>query len=465
MFSRTKIAAALLVSFLVTAGVGCAAGVKAPPASAKALTLNYWRVLDDADAFDEIINEYRKLHPNVTINYRKLRLEEYENELLNALAEDRGPDILAIHNTWVRGYQVKLLPMPKSLKLAFRETQGTIQKTQVWVEKTVPALTVAQVKNAFVEQVAADAVINAATNDPKEGLVPQIYGLPLALDTMVLYYNKDVMNAAGIPVPAQSWQEFQSHVKRLTRYDDQGKLLRPAVGIGTSRNVERSFDILSLLMMQNGVVMTDENGFPTFHKTPERLQSRPTPPQEEALIFYTDFANPAKETFTWDDTQPNSFDAFAAGKTGYFLGYAYHLPRIRSQAPKLNLGITAIPQIDPEFKVNYANYWLEAVSRKTKHPNEAWDFLQFAANANRAKSYLAKTGKPTALRSLVDTQLNEADLAPFVSQVLTAKSWYKGKNIRATEAAFADMIDAVLRGTEPSRALRFAVDAVSQTVR
>ncbi len=39
--------------------------------------------------------------------------------------------------------------------------------------------------------------------------------------------------------------------------------------------------------------------------------------------------------------------ASIAGKTGYFFGYAYHLPRIRAQAPKLNFGVTGIPQIDP----------------------------------------------------------------------------------------------------------------------
>ena len=460
---RTRLAGFLLLATLVVTGQGCfAPGVQAPPAASKPVTLNYWRVLDNSDAFDEIIAGYRALHPNVTINYRKLRLEEYERELLNALAEDRGPDIISLHNTWIHSYQSKLLPAPANVKLAFREVQG-VQKTQVWVEKTLPVISPSQVKNQFVDQVGRDVVIKGVGSDPKLGLVDQLYGLPLSLDTMVLYYNKDVLNASGIPTPAQDWAEFQDHVKRMTRYD-QGKLVKPAAGIGTSRNVERSFDILSLLMMQNGAVMTDANGLPTFHRMPVNLEREITP-AVEALIFYTDYANPSKEVFTWDDAQPNSYDAFIAGKTGYFFGYAYHLPRIRSQAPKLNFGVTGIPQIDPAAKVNYANYWVESVSKKTAYPELAWDFVQFAANAERAKTYLAKTAKPTALRSLVNEQLNDPDLGVFAAQVLTAKSWYQGINIAASEAAFNEMIDSTLQGAEPERAVNLAAQTVSQTVR
>lgn len=464
MFKRLKNALALLSVFALV-GVGCSPSIAPAPASSKPLTLEYWSVVDDFDAFEDIVKAYRTIHPNISINYRKFRIEEYETELLNALAEDRGPDILSIHNTWMPAYQTKLQPMPGQLRLAFRELQGTIQPKPVWVEKIVAGMSPGQLRNAFVDQVAADAIMLGETEDPKAGLVEQIYGLPLALDSMALYYNRDVLNAAGIPTPAQNWSEFQDHVKRGTSYDEQGKLTRPFAGIGTAHNVERSFDILSLLMMQNGAEMTDSNGFPRFHRMPESITDREFAPGTEALIFYTDFANPTKEVFTWDATQPNSFDAFIAGKTGYFFGYSYHLDRIRAQAPKLNFGVTSIPQIDPNLRTNYANYWLETVSRKTEHPNEAWDFVKFMTNADNAKSYLARTGKPTALRGLINTQLSDDDLAPFAEQTLTAKSWYRGKNIQATEAAFADMIQELLAGGEPRKVMSRAADVVGQTFR
>lgn len=464
MFKRLKNAFAILSLFALV-GVGCSPSVTPAPASSQPLTLEYWSVVDDFDAFEDIVAAYRAIHPNISINYRKFRLEEYETELLNALAEDRGPDILSIHNTWMPAYQTKLLPMPAQLRLAFRELQGTIQPRPVWVEKIVPGISPGQVRNNFVDQIARDAVLLTPSEEQRNQLVEQVHGLPLALDSMALYFNRDVLNAAGIPTPAQNWSEFQDHVKRGTRYDEQGKLVRPFAGIGTANNVERSFDLLSLLMMQNGAEMTDDNGFPRFHRIPEGMTDREFAPGTEALIFYTDFANPAKEVFTWDDTQPNSFDAFIAGKTGYFFGYSYHLNRIRAQAPKLNFGVTSIPQIDPNLRTNYANYWLETVSRKSEHPNEAWDFVQFMTNADSVKSYLARTGKPTALRSLINTQLADDDLAAFAEQTLTARSWYRGKNIQATESAFADMIVELLAGGDPRNIMNRAADVVGQTFR
>ncbi len=461
---RARFASIVLLAVLVVSGAGCLSSkLQAPPESSKPLTLTYWRVIDDGDAFDEIFNAYRALHPNVSFTYRKLRLEEYERELIDALAEDRGPDLISLHNDWIRAYQSKLLPAPASVKMSFREVQG-IQKNPVWVEKTLPVISPGQVRDQFVDQIGRDVIVKGQSSDPKKGIIDQVWGLPMALDTMVLYYNKDVLNGSGIPTAATTWAEFQDHVKRLTRYDAQGKLVKPAVGIGASKNVERSFDLLSVLMMQNGAQMTDANGMPTFHRTPPDL-TRDTPPGAEALIFYTDFANPSKEVFTWDDTQPNSYDAFVSGKTAYFFGYSYHLGRIRAQAPKLNFSVTNIPQIDPAAKVNYANYWVEAVSKKSKYPDAAWDFLQFAAKADQAKLYLAKTAKPTALRSLVNTQLNDPDLGIFASQVLTAKSWYQGVNIKATESAFDEMIDATLAGAEPDRAANNAAQVISQTIR
>jgi ABC-type glycerol-3-phosphate transport system substrate-binding protein len=216
--------------------------------------------------------------------------------------------------------------------------------------------------------------------------------------------------------------------------------------------------------MQNGAEMADANGLPAFQRTPANL-SRDIPPGVEALTFYTDFANPSKEVFTWDDTQPNSFDAFVAGKTAYYFGYAYALPSIRARAPKLNFGITNVPQIDPANKVNFANYWVEGVSRKSKNADAAWDFLQFAAAAEQAKLYLGKTGKPTALRSLVNTQLSDPDVGIFASQVLTAKSWYHGVNVQATQSAFDEMIDSTLSGAAPDRAINLCAQTVAQTIR
>ena len=448
-------------------GIQCTKGASKEVAqAARPVTLNWWRVFDDQSAVQPIIDAYRVLHPNVTIQYRKLRFDEYERELLNALAEDRGPDIISLHNTWIHGFEPKLAAMPASVVLPFQELQGSIKKEVITKLKTVPLVSLTQLQERYVDTVYQDAVISS--RNPKSGKFEEaIYGLPLALDTLALYYNRDMFNLAGIPEPPSTWSEFQVAVKKITKLDDKGNVLTSGAALGSSRNIERSSDILALLMMQNGAEMIGQNGAAVFDRVPRTFKDRAVPPGEGALTFYTDFANPLKEVYTWNETLPPSLTAFANGKTAMMLGYAYHLPQVRSRAPRMNLGIAPSPQVDGNPTVNFASYWLEAVSKKSKQQSWAWDFIRFATSSEQAAKYMSLAGKPTALRGLVGSQLEDRDMGVFASQVLTAKSWYRGANSSAADSAFADMIDAVLTGAvkDPRDALRLGVQKVNQTLR
>ena len=279
-----------------------------------------------------------------------------------------------------------------------------------------------------------------------------------------MFYNRDLLNKAGIAEPPKTWGEFQQAAKRLTKLDAQGNVIQAGAAMGTGANVERAADLVALLMMQNGTQMTDESGAATFNLIPAALRGRPTPPGEEAIVFYTDFANPTKEVYTWNAGMPNSMEAFVTGRSAFFFGYSYHIPTLRARAPKLDLAIAKIPQIEGNPETNYANYWVETVSKKSAHLNEAWDFIQFATSREQVPNYLNVAKRPTALRALIGSQLEDLDLGIFASQVLTAKSWYRGKDPATAEKAIADMIDAVVRGdTTVREAINMAIGKVNQT--
>ncbi|MDP3784744.1 MAG: extracellular solute-binding protein, partial [bacterium] len=414
-----------LTALLTLTGLRCTRGT--PPEIEKAnrpVTLTWWRVFDDESAVRPIIEAYRGNHPNVTIQYRKLRFEEYERELLNALAEDRGPDIISLHNTWVRAWLPKITPLPAEITLPFQELRGTLKKEVVTSLKTTPTLSSRGLKSLFVDTVAADVLISE--RDEQGGVKENIWGLPLALDTLVLYANRDLLNIAGVPEVPKTWDDLQAVTSRLTKINDRNEPIQSAVALGTSKNIDRGADILALLMMQNGTEMIDAAGRAAFQRIPQALQGISTPPGEQALSFYADFANPNKESYTWSARQPNSFEAFVSGRVALFFGYGYHLPLLRARAPRMNLEISRMPQIEGNPEINFANYWIEAVSKKSPNTEWAWDFLQFATKENQVKPYLEAVKKPTALRALVAQQLSDEDIGTFAEQLLTAKTWYRG---------------------------------------
>lgn len=458
-FSKS-LALTLLLSVFITTGQGCGGGTSV--ATQEKVELEYWRVFDDADSFDGIIEAYRASHPNVRINYKKLRFDEYEEELVRALAEDRGPDVFSIHNTWLPAYKDLLLPMPASVTVSEQETQGTLRKEVVVVEKEKPTMSQRELKSAFVEQVPKDVVMEYQP-DPEIAAEDSIFGLPLSLDSLALFYNKDLLDAAGIATPPANWEEFQDDVELLTQYDDKGEIVQSGAAIGTAENIERSTDILSLLMIQNGTQMTDDQGRVAFQTIPDG-----TPqdifPSLDAVEFYTDFSDPTKKVYTWNDSMSGSFEEFTAGKTAFFFGYSYHLPLIRTAAPKLNFAVGAMPQITNGKVANYANYWVEGVSKTTEYPDWAWDFVIFAASEEQVSSYLDTANKPTALRNLLNTQLEDEDLGTFATQALTAESWYHGLDATAAEEALRDLISAIAANPEdPEKVIGSTARIVQQT--
>jgi len=449
----------LLSLFILTSGFGCKGTDTNVQKAMEPITLTYWRVFDGPDAFSEVIAEYEALHPYVNIEYRKLRYSEYEAELLNAFAEDRGPDIFSIHNTWIKRYQPKLEAMPETTTMAYPVLVGTIKKETVNELRTNKSLSVKELQDTFVDAVSYDVVLE----DNK------IYGLPLSVDTLVMYYNKDLFNNAGISQAPKYWnKEFLQTIKKLTKQDPKKGIIQSGIALGGSSNIERYSDILSILMMQNGATMLENSRKVVFNTVPAFARDTNYNPGIEALRFYTDFANPAKESYSWNSEMPNSLEMFTSGNLAIMFGYAYHLPLIKASAPKLNFSISSFPQIEgnPPTNINFANYWVESVSKKSKHTNEAWDFVQFITKENQAKKYLEKTNLPTALRSLVANQKENDDLKVFANQILTAKSWYKGQSVFAAEEAIKEMIDSTVASTgeKIQTIINTAASKIQQTI-
>ncbi len=458
---KTKIIAlGLLLAVVASSGFGCKTVSKDVQEKMQPITLNYWRVWDGPDDFAPLIAAYNQLHPFITINYRKLTYDEYEQALLDALAEDRGPDIFSIQNTWVRKYQTKIAPLPDTTSIVYPVTKGTLKKEVIPELRTNRSITVADVKNNFVDTVYNDVVLSVAGQS-------KVYALPLSIDTLAMYYNKDLLNNAGIAeLPAYWNTDFQQAVKKLTKQDLKGDLIQSGVALGGSTNIERSADILAALMMQNGAIMMEGNSV-TFSSIPPIFRERGYNPGMEAVRFFSDFANPAKEVYSWNSELDNSLKRFIDGKLGIFFGYSYHLPIIQGQAPKLNMGVAKFPQIEGNpGEANVANYWVETVSNKSKYQNEAWDFVQFmTTKPEQVKLYLDKTKHPTALRSLINEQLENPDLKVFASQLLIAKSWYRGRDFISAEKAINEMVDAVVANPERLEDIvNVAAGRVQQTV-
>ena len=374
------------------------------------VTLEFWGVFDDRTAFDKVIGDFKTQNPNINVVYKQFSFEDYEKELVNALAAGTGPDIWMIHNTWLPKHMDKLMPLPEKIAGLDR-----------------PLMTFRDFQDQFVEVAAADLTANN-----------QIYALPLYVDTLALYYNRDLFNNAGLTMPPGDWDGFNDAVEWLTKLDMSGNIIQAGAAIGASGNINRSTDILAALMIQSGVRMTDaDNTIATFSRSVSN-----TPVGETALKYYTDFTNPSMRTYAWNNNQHYSVDAFVEGKVAMMFNYSHQAQVLNEKAPRLNYAIAPMPQVSETDVKNYANYWAVAVSKKSLVPNEAWRFIAYLALRDGASSYLAQTLRPSARRDIIDLQKNDLALGVFAGQALTAKSWFQIDNA-AIESLFSEMIEDV----------------------
>ncbi len=453
--------ASFLLVFLL--GAGCVSdSVRAKRMMKNKVTLEFWGVFDTNYDWEPVIKSYKKSRLNVNINYRKIKFENYERELLDAWAEGRGPDIIMIHNTWIGGYKTKLTPAPEGVKeIPVGEVTGGLKKKVKYGFEEVKFLKPLEVKDRFVQIVYENTVSDG-----------KVWTLPVSVDTLVLYYNRLLLDQAGIVVPPKSWVEVANISRKLTKYDEDGNILQSAIALGGAYNINRSFDILSLLMAQNGTQFTSPDGYTaTFARKSIYSTDRDFRPGQEALRFYTDFANPAKEIYTWSENFPQAVEMFASGRLAMMIGYSYQKPIIRSLAPKIDLGIAPVPHINANgtdatgTSVNWGSFWGLGVAKTSANPDYAWDFVNFATTRQEiAKKYLERSGKPAALRSIIAEQILDPEMSVFANQALTAMSWYRGRNISAVEKIFKDMILKVTKGElTPQKAIIEAERLVNQT--
>ena len=457
---RLIIIGALIVIPVFAVGLIISGVLKKPVANVQPVTLTYWTVQDEPDWFADVIKHYRSSRPYVKIEVVKQRPETYADALIQAWARDQGPDIFSIPNDWIGKYQDLIEPMPAQLKTYVYKTQRFLfQKRRVATAQITESLTVARLANDFADVVSQDVVRSG-----------KIYALPLSVDTLAVYYNRDLLNRANIPTPAATWRELVDQAPKLTLLDSQSRIIQSAIALGLADNVAHAPDILSLLMLQNGTQMTDTSGRSIqFQRGNEDYQ-----PGVRALEFYTDFSDPAKEVYSWSDTLPNSIDAFVNGRVAYLIGTLSDQSQIEGASETLRYGTAPIFHLNEDgtdtdgrtnqqAKINFASYWVETVAQRSAHPNEAWDFLQYLSRAGVVESYLDQSDRISALRKVLAKPVATGREA-FAGQVLTAASWYHGEDAPTVETALAKMVaDVAAKTKTASQAIAQAAKEIQLT--
>lgn len=392
--------------------------------SSQEATVTVWGDIPAQDFNVFLNNTIQGRGQNITLKYLELPAGSIDREFTEALARGEGPDLLITtqDKLWKNKSKLVAIPYGSVSERDFRQT--------------------------FVEE--GELFLS------KEG----IYGLPLSIDPMVLYYNRDLLTGAGIAAPLVYWDEIYATIYKLTRRDGAGNLVESAIALGEARNIPHAKDILSLLLLQAGTPITKFEGDELRSYLSLNLD-RTVSPGESALDFYTQFSNPSKPYYSWNRTLLSAQTRFTSGDSAYYLGFASELKTLKNKNPNLNFGVTTVPQSRVQGRtVTFGRLRAVSISRGTDNPAIALNAALALVSKEQALALSQILNLPPARRNLLSEEPTGAEMPVFYDAALQSKGWLDPDDER-TRAIFGEMIEAVTSGR--ARTLE-ALNAASQAL-
>ncbi|MBN1258920.1 extracellular solute-binding protein [Candidatus Peregrinibacteria bacterium] len=417
--------------------------------------LNFYFVHDNTDDFKEQIQAFQSKNQGVVIRTKKFdNLQEYEDAIINEIAQGEGPDVFMVHNTWLPKHYKKLLPLPAN--------QPIIMSADLF-------------RQTFFQAATDDLIIDE-----------KVYGMPMSIDNLAVFYNKayfrDLLTADR---PSDLWEGIKEQVATLTKRNNSPERFALAgMAMGRADNISSAIDILYALMLEYGVGFYDEKEEKAIFADGGAVGQEA--PGVSALTLFTSFALSTYKHSSWNDTitgyapEEKEINPFVRGKVAMVIGYPYLYSAIqqgienqqRSGSQHIDLkdvGVAPFPQLvsgtEATKRDTYASYFPLVVARTTKYPQEAWSFVQFMTSADALQTYYKKTHRPTSRRDMIDEQQTDPIFGAFAYQASFAKS-FKVFDATAYNKIFSDAIQQVVMNmATPEEALKQAQDKITCVIR
>ncbi|MFZ5822996.1 MAG: extracellular solute-binding protein [Bacillota bacterium] len=348
---------AALLGLVIILTVGCSGGSKSgtdAPASSggteakksnEPVVINIWGGYPEMDVlYKKAAEDFKKEHPNVTVNVLSMNLRDYEKKLVAALQSDTAAEVITIGTTFLSQFI----------------DAGLIDEA--------PPEVVAMVQKAYGPFDIANASYKG-----------KLYGVPQLKGQSALFYNKDHFKEAGLDPekPPQTMDEIIEYAQRLAKYDANGNLTRAGISLrlfGGGGGVTEKFWII---MEQYGGSIVKQTKDGKYHNGYNNDAGRKT------LQMHVDLVHKYKAD---DPKLKRDAEAFELGVASMFFRESWVVGDIAKKAPNLNYGSVRMPAAAISLNQNIF------VPKNAKNKDVAWEFVQFLVKPEYQKFMLDEIG-------------------------------------------------------------------------
>lgn len=369
MFKHCKMLLALLLIMILIAACGGKKENAAAAAGNEPVTIRWFMRWDQArvdNVAKPIIEEYQKMHPNITVEFENIGSgSQYYAKLQTMIAGGQAPDVF---------YPATHVAYAYARKGAIRYLDDFIKRDKIDVSAYNP-----QILDLY-------------------SLNGKVYGLPIDTAALVVFYNKDIFDAAGVPYPKEgwTWDDFLKTAKALTK-DLDGDGQTDQFGVDQFRNY------WPLLVWSN-----TGHGLFDDMRNPKKFLIANDPVAIDSIQWVADLTL-VHGVMPSDEQRADISDLFAAGKAA--MQVVGHWRVKRYLTANINFDFAPLPIGKFGQPVNRADGSCFAISAQSMYPEQAWDFIKFLA-APGARGVSMLLDMQVMVPALLEYQKDERFLKP-----------------------------------------------------
>jgi len=351
---------------------------KAAPAKVE-LTFMAWGSPEELVVWQKLADEFNAANPNITMSMDVSDWDSYWTKLDTLFAGKTPPDVFAMDAPLFLDWQ----------------SRGVLLNLQPYIDATPGFL---------------DGIYEGPLKGYK--LSDGYYGLPRDFQTIVMFYNKDMFDAAGLPYPKESWtwSDLQQAAKQLTKDNN---------GDGKTDQYGFSCDLWDMELCWSEAIWSYGGDVISSDFTKTLIGE---PKTREAWKVFHDMMFVDKSMPDTIAAGEFGLDLFQAGVVALWPMGHWAIPDYAEVKFKWDVAPMPTGPAGQATSVNSAGF---VVAKDSKHPQETWEFVKFA---------LSQTGQ---------TRLTELGLAiPVLKSVAESPTFLDQKvgEMSINQKVFLDSI-------------------------
>ena len=371
----------------------------------------------EREMMEGMLKQFEAENPGIKVKYEIIQ-DNYEVKIKTMLAAKTAPDVFYADIFWVKPL------MKRGVLLSLNKYMPT---TGTKIGDFLPSL--------------------------MEGFTykGEVYGIPKDFNTLAIFYNKEMFDAAGIAYPSGNWtwDDFRAAAKKLTKVSSDPA--KSQYGITLPVDLAR---LIPFIFQAGGIVINDDDEV-----------SLSLDAATKAFELYAGFQAKDRSSVLPSEVGAGWMgDSFAKGRAGMALEGGWLNSYLKGNFPDLKYGVSELPK-GPAGRGNVYFTVSYSASKLTKYPEEAWKLIEFLTNTdNQRKVMEAGFALPTrrALEN-ADYLLKRPEIAAIFKGYAYAKPWYVGEQYTQVTQAIQDPLnEAMLGKISPADAAKQAMKALSR---